>query len=52
MPDSTAPFETWLLQRVADAVENNEVSATLLADLQTAIVEVRSPSLDTLHGSA
>jgi len=24
------PFETWLLHRVAEAVENREVSATLL----------------------
>jgi len=42
VPDSTEPFETWLLHRVAEAVEGNEVSATLLTDLHAAIAEVRA----------
>ena len=42
MPDPTDPFETWLLHRVAEAVEGNEVSATLLTDLHAAIAEVRA----------
>lgn len=42
MNDPRIPFETWLLHRVADAVEGNEVSATLLTDLHGAIAEVRA----------
>jgi hypothetical protein len=42
MPDPAAPFETWLLHRIAEAVEGNEVSATLLTDLHAAIAEVRA----------
>ena len=33
------PFEPWLLRRVAEAVENREVSATLLTDLHAAMAE-------------
>jgi hypothetical protein len=40
--DPTAPFETWLLHRVAEAVEGREVSAELLTDLHAAIAEVRA----------
>jgi hypothetical protein len=39
---SAEPFEAWLLHRVAEAVEGNEVSATLLTDLHTAIAEARA----------
>lgn len=42
VPDRTESFETWLLHRVAEAVEGNEVSATLLTDLHAAIAEVRA----------
>jgi hypothetical protein len=42
IPDPAAPFETWLLHRVADAVEGDEVSADLLTDLHAAIAEVRA----------
>ena len=42
MPDPTEPFETWLLHRVAEAVENREVSANLLTDLHAAIAEARA----------
>jgi hypothetical protein len=42
MPDPTEPFETWLLHRVAEAVEGDEVSANLLTDLRAAIAEVRA----------
>ena len=41
MPDPTEPFETWLLRRVAEAVEGGEVSATLLKELHAAIAEAR-----------
>ena len=42
MPDLADPFETWLLHRVAEAVEGREVSADLLTDLHAAIAEVRA----------
>ena len=43
MRDSTEPFETWLLRRVAEAIEGNEeVSANLLTELRTALAEVRA----------
>ena len=42
VPDPAAPFESWLLHRVAEAVEGNEVSAALLTDLHAAIAEVRA----------
>ncbi len=42
MPDPADPFETWLLHRVAEAVEGDEVSATLLTDLHAAIAEARA----------
>ena len=42
MPDPTEPFETWLLRRVAEAVEGAEVSAELLTELHTAIAESRA----------
>jgi len=42
LPDPAEPFETWLLHRVAEAVEGNEVSTTLLTDPHEAIAEVRA----------
>ncbi len=49
--DPTDAFATWLLHRVADAVEGAEVSADLLTELHTAITEMRArppESRDTL----
>jgi len=40
--DPPEPFETWLLHRVAEAVEGAEVSADLLTDLHAAIADVRA----------
>ena len=42
MRDPAEPFETWLLHRVVEAVENREVSAALLTELHTAIAETRA----------
>ncbi len=42
MPDPADAFETWLLHRVAEAVEGNEVSADLLTDLHAAMAETRA----------
>jgi len=42
MPDPTEPFETWLLRRVAEAVEAGEVSADLVADIHAAMAETRA----------
>jgi len=42
MPDPTEPFETWLLRRVAEAVEAGEVSADLLAEIHAAMAETRA----------
>ena len=42
MAEPREPFETWLLHRVAAAVEGAEVSASLLTDLHAAIAEVRA----------
>ena len=39
MSDPAEPFETWLLHRVAEAVEGDEVSGDLLTDLHAAIAE-------------
>jgi hypothetical protein len=41
MPDPSEAFETWLLHRVAEAVEGREVSADLLTDIQAEIAEAR-----------
>ena len=38
-PDPADGFETWLLHRVADAVEGDEVSADLLTELHAAVAE-------------
>ncbi|MFI5341638.1 MAG: hypothetical protein ACHQ7N_17585 [Candidatus Methylomirabilales bacterium] len=40
-PEPVEPFESWLLRRVAQAVEAGEVPATLLADLQAEIEAAR-----------
>ena len=45
MRDPAEPFESWLLRRVAEAVEGNEVSATLLTELHAEIAEVRARGL-------
>jgi hypothetical protein len=42
----TDPFEAWFLHRVAEAVEGNEVSATLLKDLHAAMAEARARPLE------
>jgi hypothetical protein len=42
MADPTEPFETWLLRRVAEAVEGGEVSGALLTELHAAIAETRA----------
>ena len=42
MPDPADAFEPWLLHRVAEAVEGDEVSADLLTDLHAAFAEVRA----------
>ena len=49
VPDQTDAFETWLLQRVAHAVEAGEVSADLLTDLQAEITEARGWPSDEGH---
>jgi hypothetical protein len=36
------PFETWLLHRVADAVEGAEMSAELLTELHAALAEAHT----------
>lgn len=40
-PDPMGAFETWLLRRVAQAVESGEVSADLLTKLQAACEAAR-----------
>jgi hypothetical protein len=46
MRDPTGAFQAWLLHRVAEAVEGNEVSADLLTDLHAAIAEARAQPPD------
>jgi phytoene/squalene synthetase len=45
-PDPADAFETWLLRRVAEAVEGGEVPANLLTDLQAEIAEAREREPD------
>jgi hypothetical protein len=52
MADPTEPFETWLLHRIAEAVEAGEVSADLLAGIQSAMAETRGRSPDERHALA
>ena len=40
--DPPESFETWLRHRLADAVENGEVPATLLTDLHAALAETHA----------
>ncbi len=40
-PDSTESFESWLLRRVAQAVEGGEVPAALLTELPAEIEAAR-----------
>ena len=42
MSNPTEAFETWLLHRVAEAVEGAEVSADLLTELQAAMAEAHT----------
>jgi len=52
VPDLAEPFETWLLRRVADAVEAGEVSAELLAELHAEIAEARERPPEARHALA
>jgi hypothetical protein len=52
IPDPAEPFETWLLRRVAEAVEGGEVSADLLAEIHTEMAETRGRSPDERHALA
>ncbi len=45
-------FESWLLRRVAQAVEVGEVSAELLAELQAEMEEARAMPQDESHAQA
>ncbi len=45
-------FESWLLRRVAQAVEAGEVSATLLTDLQAEIETARDKPQAEAHAEA
>jgi len=49
VPDQTDAFETWLLQRVAHAVEAGEVSADLLTDLQAEMAEAHGRPSEEWH---
>jgi hypothetical protein len=51
-PDPTEPFEAWLLHRVADAVEAEEVSSDLLTELHAAIVETQGRPPEDRHALA
>jgi hypothetical protein len=51
-PDPMGAFETWLLRRVAQAVEAGEVSAKLLTDLQTACEAAREKPRAEGHAEA
>jgi hypothetical protein len=50
--DPTDAFETWLLQRVAHAVEAGEVSADLLTDLQAEIATAHGRPPENRHAVA
>jgi hypothetical protein len=50
--DPAEPFETWLLHRVAEAVEAGEVSADLLAKIHAEIADARERSPDERHALA
>ena len=52
MPDPAEAFETWLLQRVARAVEAGEVSADLLTELQAEIAEAQRQPPNERHALA
>jgi hypothetical protein len=52
MPDPMKPFETWLLHRVAEAVEAREVSADLLTELHAAMAETRARPPDERYALA
>ena len=52
MCDPANPFETWLLHRVAEAVEGAEVSAELLTELHAAMAEARAQPLEARESLA
>ena len=52
MPDPAEPFETWLLRRVAEAVEAEEVSSDLLTEIHAAIVETQGRRPDERYALA
>jgi hypothetical protein len=52
VPDPAEPFETWLLHRVAEAVEAGEVSADLLAEIHAEIAEARERPPEERHALA
>jgi hypothetical protein len=51
-PAPIEPFETWLLRRVAKAVEAGEVSAALLAELQAEIETAKEKPQEEGHAEA
>ncbi len=52
VPDPLEPFETWLLQRVAQAVEDDEVSTTLLTELQAELAAAHAKPREEQHALA
>ena len=52
MSTPSEAFETWLLHRVAEAVEADEVSADLLAELHAEIAEARERPPEERHALA
>ncbi len=51
-PDPMGTFETWLLRRVAQAVESGEVPAALLTELQAEIEAARDRPQEESHAGA
>ncbi len=51
-PEPLESFETWLLRRVAQAVEAGEVSGDLLAELQAEFEASREKSPEQSHSDA
>jgi hypothetical protein len=52
MPDPAEHFETWLLHRVAQAVEAGEVSADFLTEVQAEVAEAHERPPDDGHAVA
>ncbi len=51
-PEPMVTFETWLLRRVAQAVEAGEVAAALLTELQAEIEAARDHPQEESHAEA